>query len=223
MIKAKKIISLLIAAYMLIFSVSATVYDIEDENDESLVPIGDFIPSRVMITDYFVEGGGFVAGEIRKVTYIVKNMSNVSNVTSVLLIGWIDTVTPVEFTGTNQDYIEIIPPKEEVEFVFEYYTRNVDMTAISNVSAGFTIYYCDDALGGSERTNSVSVKLPVLHGTRSMIDEEYMKWATPSVSRLDRLMSSKLMQALYAACFVWCSIWILLLMLFKLGILKRKF
>lgn len=241
MSKIKIIICLLVVAYTLTFPVLATIPTIpieeyvnaenienvenveNDEDDEDVKVQKKFIPSRAMITDYFVEGGGLAAGKVSKVTFKLKNMSRTSNITSVLLIGWIDSSAPVEFTGINQAYVEIIFPSEEVEIVLEYYAKNVDMTAIGNVSAGFAIYFHDDALNGNERINNVSVKLPILHGARNTIAEEYMQWSTPSVSRLDRMLTSNIMQAMYAAGLVCCSIWILLLMFFKFGVLKRRF
>jgi len=202
MIKIKKTICFFLAAFALALPVSA-------------------IPSRVMIMDYFVEDGGFVAGEVSTVTFILKNMSRTSNVTSVLLIGWIDSVSPVEFAETNQAYVEIIPPGEEVAVEFEYYTKNVDMTAISSVSVGFTIYYADDALE-AERASSTSVRLPVRRGARTTIDEEDMRWSAPWVSNRDRILSSGLMQSAYMAGFVFCAVWALLLALFKFGVFKRR-
>jgi len=204
MIKIKKLFCFFIAAALLTVPVSA-------------------MPSRVIITDYFVDGGGFVAGQVSTVTFILKNTNSSSNITSVFLVGWIDSGSPVEFAETNQAYVEMISPGGEVEVVFEYYTKNVDMTAIRSVSVGFYIYYSDNALGDTERSNSVSLRLPVLRGARTTIAEEDMRWSAPMVSNIDNILSSDLMQAVYIAVFVVCVLWSILLVLFRFGILKRRF
>jgi hypothetical protein len=222
MIKIKKMICWMLAAFMLVLPVSATRIDSIENNDEYVSALMRSIPSRVMIADYYIEDGGLVAGEVSKATFIIRNMSRTSNVTSVFLSGWIDSAAPVEFIGTNQAYVEIINPSQEIAVVFEYYTRNVDMTAIGTVAAGFTIHYSDDAIAGHERSNSVSVRLPVLRGARTAIDEEDMQWPAPWVSDGERFLSANIMQAVYAAGFVFSVIWIILLVLFKFGVLKRK-
>lgn len=224
MIRLKKTLCLIITAFIFAFPIlSADYNDMENQSEESIkIPSGS-IPSRVIITDYSVEGGGLEAGKVCTVTFIIENTSKVSNVTSVLMTGWIDSVAPVEFAETNQVYVDTIVPGEKVSVVFKYYVKKVDMKAIGNVSAGFTIYYNDEALAMHERTNSISVKLPVLHGEKTTIDEEYMQWSTPLVSNRERLLSSNIMQALYAAGFVFSCIWIVLLILFKFGVLKRGF
>jgi hypothetical protein len=228
MFKSVKLLKRILAAvlavlfvFLLAFPVFAATIDIEDEPDETAVSRRVFPPSRVIITDYFVTGDGLSAGEVSTVTFVLRNMSWVSAVNSVLLTGWIESAAPVEFTGSNQVYIDAIPPRGERLAVFEYYTRHVDMTAISTVSAGFAIVYSDDA--GIERTSNVSVRLPVLRGARTTVSEDDMQWPTPWVSDRNSFLASRLMQIAYAGGFVFCVALIIIIMLFKIGILRRRF
>jgi len=223
MIRIKKIICLLIAAFMLacpVLAVSVADFDPDEESDEA--PRRFSPTSRVMITDYSIRGGGLVAGEVSEVMFVLKNTGRWATVNSVLLTGWIESIAPVEFTGTNQIFIESIPAGGEVAVIFEYYTKNVDLTALRSVSAGFNISYGDEAVG-AERSNSVSVRLPVLRGARTTIDEDDMRWSVPQASRRDQLLYSRLMQAAYAGGFIFCGVWIIIIILFKLGVFKRRF
>ena len=118
--------------------------------------------NRVMISDYYVVGGGLVAGEINTAVFILKNTGETSWVTSLLLTGWIDSGAPVDFDGTNQVYVPYIMPRGEVAVEFTYYTKNVDLTLIDTISAGFAINYGDEG-SGAERVNNVSFRPPILY------------------------------------------------------------
>jgi len=216
MIKIKKIICALIAAFILILPVTAVPVD-----EEVTPPSWTSPPSRVIITGFTVRGGGLVAGEVSTVVFTLRNTGRWVGVSSVIMTGSIESAAPVEFVGTNQVFIGRIPPDSETTVEIEYYTRNVDLTALRSISASFLIGYEDESIG-IERFNSVSVRLPVLRGARTTIDEENMRWAVPHTSRRDALLYSGAMQAVYTGGFILCAIWIIIILLFKLGILRRK-
>ena len=224
MVMIKKYICVLIA--MIIFSVP--VFANEIGYDELMGP--SYIdettrmasPGRVIITDFYIMGGGLIPGETSTAVFLLQNKGQNSYVNGVLLTGWIDSAAPVEFADTNQVYAGRMEPGAEVTITFEYYTRKVDLTAFRGVYAGFAISYGDEATN-SVLTNNVSFSLPVLSTSRVMIDEEDMKWAVPHTSNIDEFLSSGIMQAVYAGVFVLCTIWIILIFLFKLDILKRRF
>ena len=216
MIKPLKIIiSVVLCLFMLTFPVFATVY-IEDAPTQQRFP-----PARVIVTGFSVNGGGLIAGEVSTVEFVLFNTSTNTAVTSVLLTGWIDSIAPVEFTETNQAFIRRIPPGGEAVVTFEYFTRNVDMTAIGTVSAGFSIHYSEE-LSGLDRSNTVSLNLPVLRRARTTVNDEDMFWPAPFVSDLDRFLVSRTMQTVYVGGFVLCGILIVIILLFKLGILRFK-
>jgi len=208
MIRLTKKISSVLMVVLMVVSLS-TVWADED------------VPSRVIITDFFIEGGGLEAGGISMAVFMLKNTSETANVNSVLLTGSIDTTAPLELVGTNQAYVRLIPPGGEVEVEFEYYTRNVDLTSIDCISVGFTIHYGDEGTG-VERMNSVTLRLPVLRNANTAVDEADMLWPVPQDSALDEFLYSRLMQAAYAAGLVICCVGIAVLLLFKMGILRFK-
>ena len=179
-------------------------------------------PSRVLITDYSVRGGGLMAGEVSTAVFTLTNMSSETAVNSVLITGWIEAAAPVEFTRTNQVYVARIPPGGEATVVFEYYTRHVDMTAIGTVSVGFSIAYSEEE-GGTERSNNVSLRLPVQRGARTTVRDDDMEWPMPWVSDFDRLLASRAMQMVYVGGAAFSGVLTVIIMLFKTGILRRKF
>ena len=161
--------------------------------------------SRVLIDEYYVIDGGLVAGKTSTAVFMLKNTGVTANVNSVLITGWIETGAPVEFTGSNQAYVPVIPPGGLVAVEIEYSTKNVDLTSIESVSAGFTISYGDEG-SGVERTNSVSLRLPVSGGRNVVISEEDMHWTAPGDSALDGLLYSENMQLIYAAGLAICCL-----------------
>jgi len=210
----KKAMCILAITFMLagqIISANKIVYG------EPTIPL----PSRVIITSYSISGGGLVAGETRRATFVLENTSVTAYISSVLVTGRIESTAPVYFVGTNQVYIGRIPPGGNVEVVFEYYTQRVDMAAVGRVYAGLTVQYADEATR-VERINNITVHLPVLLEVRTPINEEQMQWQMRELSRIDSLLYSSVMQALYLGIIVFCVIWIVLLILFKFGILKRR-
>jgi len=227
-LRVKTALRIGIALMLGLLAVPAFAMEIEMEMELELGPDGGepgrtvtVQPGRVLITDFFVMGGGLVAGETSTVVFVLENTGE-AGVNSVVLTGWIDPAAPVEFTGTNQVYVGSIAPGGEASAMFEYYTRNVDLTALHSISAGFTISYGDEAVW-AERSNSVAVRLPVLRGARTTVGEEDMRWSEPYISRMAELLTSRAMQALYAGGFVLCSVLAALILLLKLGILKRRF
>jgi len=167
--------------------------------------------SRVLIDDYYVVGGGLAAGKTSAAVFMLKNTGMTASVNSVLITGWIETGAPVEFTGSNQAYVPLIPPGGIVAVEIEYSTKNVDLTSIESVSAGFTISYGDEG-SGAERTNSVSLRLPVSGGRNVVIKEEDMHWTVPGESALDELLYSRNMQFVYAAGLALCCFGIVVIL-----------
>jgi len=220
--KIKKIICLLLAVLILASPVLAGPMPARPtEEPEVTRPAFTSPPSRVIITGYTVSGGGLVAGEVSTVEFTIRNTGQWVGVSSVLLTGSIESAAPVEFTGTNQAFVDRIPPGGEAVVIFEYYTRNVDLTALRSVSVSFVIGYEDESIG-IERFINVSVRLPVLRGARTMIDDEDMRWSVPQTRRRDQLLYSRLMQMAYAGGIVFFGIWIIIILLFKIGVFRRK-
>jgi len=218
----KTIICIVVIALMSVLLVYAYETEYEEAEYEEDEQQGTSSPSRVIIIDYSIHGDGLAAGEVSTGIFVLKNTSAAAYVSSVLLTGWIETSAPVHFTGTNQAYIGRIPPGGTVNVAFEYYSENIDMAAISSINAGFAIHYADEATG-IERANNVTLRLPVLREGRPPLYPEQLTWQTRELSRLDSLLYSRTMQTVYLGTIIFCAIWIILLMLFKFGILKRKF
>lgn len=202
------------------------LYD-QDDSYEPYEPVTELehvrmaAPSRVIISDFLVVGGGLSAGETSTVVFVLRNTGQYADINSVVLTGWIDSDAPVSFVDTNQAYAGRIPPGEEIFVMIDYYTRNVNLTALKSVPVGFNISYGDEATN-SERTSSVTVLLPVLHGAVTVVNEEEMHWVLPHVSNFDEFMSSRIMQTVYVTVLVVCIILIILKLLFKVGLLKLK-
>jgi len=171
-------------------------------------------PSRVVIADYTIEGGGLAAGETVTAEFKLRNTGASASVSSVLVTGWIDTAAPVEFIGVNQAYVASIPPRGESVVRFTYYTRDVDLSGVGSVSAGFAIAYGDEG-SASERTNNVSVRLPVLHSDAARVSESDFYWLEPQASALDTFLYSERMQLVYAAGLSCSGAFILILFVFK--------
>jgi len=170
--------------------------------------------SRVIISDYHIVGDGLVSGKQCTLVIRLQNVSGVENVNSVLVTGWIEAGAPVEFVGVNQAYIPRILPGDEADMEFEYYTKHVDLSSIDSISAGFTILYSDEG-SGTERTNSVSLRLPVSSGTDSAFDETDMRWPEPGHSALDEFLYSTFMQTVYIAGIIFCCVCVVILLLNK--------
>ncbi|MCL2426022.1 MAG: hypothetical protein FWD05_06765 [Oscillospiraceae bacterium] len=188
----------------------------EEVGAESMTP-----PSRVIVVGYTVGGGGLAAGEISNVAIKLRNTSDNYYVNSVLLTGWIESGAPIEFSTTNQEYGGRIAPDEETIVTFTYYTQNVDLTAIASVTVGFTINYGDEATN-VERVSNVSINLPVLRGLRTSVEDADMIWATYYPSRINVILSSGGMQAVYVGLLVASLLLSVILILFKVGIFVRK-
>jgi len=191
-------------------------YDNEIEETETMTP-----PSRVIVVDHSVEGGGLVAGEISTVLLRLQNTSDYYGINSVLLTGWIESGAPVEFTATNQVYAGRIAPGGEIIVELMYYTQNVDLTAIASVTVGFAINYGDEATS-VERVSNVSINLPVLRGLRTTVEEVDMIWEAYYPSRVNVILSSREMQIVYLGLLVVSLLLSIVLILFKVGILVRK-
>jgi len=217
-----KLIKTLAAVLLIILMLPAFSHAAEltlpDELPEEIVAEP---PSRIVITEYSVGDGGLKAGEASTALFTLKNMNDSFNVNSILITAWVDSAAPVEFIGTNQSYIALLTPGGEAKAVFVYYTKNVDISAIGSVSAGFSIQYFDES-DGKERTNNISVRLPVVNYTDTTLDEAYMQWQTPSESAVDEMLYSMRMQAIYVAGLVFSCICIAVLLLFKFTVLRRK-
>jgi len=185
-----------VLATMLVYAFPAAVS--ASEGTDQMIPA-----SRVMIDEYYVVDGGLIAGKTSTAVFMLKNTGVTASVNSVLITGWIETEAPVEFAGSNQVYVPLIPPGGIVAVEVEYSTKNVDLTSIESISAGFTISYGDEGTG-VERTNSVSLRLPVSGGRNAGVSEEDMRWTEPGDSVLDVLLYSQGMQFVYAAGLVIC-------------------
>lgn len=174
------------------------------------------IPSRIIITDYFIEGGGLVAGETNSAVFVLRNTSMSSKVTSVLLTGWIDNEAPAEFDSTNQIYVPSIPPGGESSVEIKIYTNAVDLTSINSIAAGFTVSYNDEE-SQIMRSDDVCVRLPVLHVPSAIIDEANLLWQAPALSAIDKFLNAKYTQTLCITGLIVCSIGsiIKLLIMFK--------
>jgi len=205
-----------VLATTLVFTFPAAVS--AHEEPEQMIPA-----SRVMIDEYYVVDGGLIAGKTSTAVFMLRNTGVTASVNSVLITGWIETEAPVEFAGSNQVYVPLIPPGGIVAVEVEYSTKNVDLTSIESISAGFTIAYGDEGTG-VERTNSVSLRLPVSGGRNAGVNEEDMHWTEPGDSVLDVLLYSQGMQFVYAAGLVFCCAGVVVLLGGRLAeaIAKRK-
>jgi len=170
--------------------------------------------SRVVISDYYIVGDGLVSGTQSTLVIVMKNTSETDNVSSVLVTGWIETGAPVEFVGANQAYVPHILPGREATVEFEYSTKNVDLSSIDGISAGFTILYSDES-SGTERTNNVSLRLPVSSGDDSVFDEADMRWPEPKPSAMDAFLYAKYMQTIYVAGIILCCVCVVILLFNK--------
>jgi len=226
MAKVRKVVTTILITLFLVALLAVTVYADEydagyeygleyEQDPHRMQP-----PSRVIITDFWVDGGGLAAGETSAVVFALHN-TGVDYVYSVILTGWIEPASPVTFTETNQIYVGSIAPFGETFVTVEYFTSYVDLTALRSVPAGFTINYADTATD-IERTNSVTVLLPVVRGLRTAVYEGDMQWDEPHISQVDEFLTSSTMQAVYLGIFTLCAALIMVLLLFKAGILKRK-
>jgi len=174
------------------------------------------VPSgRVIVVDYYISDGGLTAGKTCTVTYILHNTARSATVSNVLVSGWVEGGAPVDMVGINQVYLPRITPDGEASFEIEYYTKNVDLTAIDSYSVGLSISYIDDGTK-TERTNSVSLRLPVSEDAHIAIDEADMRWQTPEASALFGLLNSWPMQLVFLAGLFACGAGIVLLLLGKL-------
>jgi len=186
------------------------------DEDEATAPAAPAVPAgRVIVIDYSVADGGLTAGQTCTVTYILHNTAKNATVSNVLVNGWVESGAPVDLVGINQVYMPRISPDGEVSFEFEYYTKNVDLTAIDSYSVGMTISYIDDGTK-TERSNSVSVRLPVSDSSHFAVDSVDMRWQMPESSTLFGLLNSWPMQLVYLAGFVACGAGIVLLLFGKL-------
>jgi len=174
------------------------------------------VPSgRVIVADYYTADGGLTAGKTCTVTYILHNTAKSAAVSNVLVNGWVESGAPVDLVGINQVFLPRISPDGEAAFELEYYTKNVDLTAIDSYSVGLTISYIDEGTK-TERTNSVSLRLPVSDSAIIAVDEADMRWQTPESSTLFRLLNSWPMQLVFLVGLFACGAGIALLLLGKL-------
>jgi len=184
-------------------------------------PGSDAVPSRVIIADLYVEGGGLTAGETCTAVFVLKNTSETSGVTGVLVSGWIGDGEPVEFDGVNQVYVPFISPGSEASVEFMYFTGNVDLASTTGITAGFTISYKDEG-AGIDRTNNVSVRLPVLHKSYTAVSEADMRWPEPVTTAFDAFLTARFMQAIYLIGLVFCCTGSVFLLLLKKKTLHNK-
>ena len=205
------IVTLFIVMQMFVF----TVHISADEGKQAV------IPSRIIINDYFIDGGGLVAGEISAAVLVLRNTSKTSTVSSLLLTGWIDSEAPAEFYGTNQIYVPAIPPSGDTSVELEIYTNNVDLSSINSISAGFIIDYKDEE-SEIERSTNISIRLPILRKTQSAIDEADMNWMEPETSTLYELMNADYMQKIYITGFIVCCLGSIVMIMVKLKVLRFK-
>ena len=207
------------AAVILMFSFHSPASAAEGNPGEP--PGYDTVPSRVIIVDHFIMGGGLAAGETGTAVFILRNTSETHNVSGVLVSGWIGDGEPVEFAGVNQAYVPLILPGGEVSVEFEYSTGNVDLTSIKSFSAGFTISYKDEG-SGTDRTNYVSVRLPVFSNSYTAVSDADMRWPTPVVSSADAFLATRFMQVVYMIGLIACLAGSLVLLLYKTELLRGK-
>ena len=211
MFKRNLFIILMISAFLFIRPAAAYGLTLPTEPAavESMAP-----PSRVVIADYAVEGGGLAAGKTVTAEFTLRNTGASAYVNSVLVTGWIDSASPVEFIGVNQAYVASIRPRGEAVVRFTYYTRDVDLSGVGSISAGFAITYGDEG-SAVERTNNVSVRLPVLRADAARWDESDFYWPEPQDTALDTFLYSRRMQFVYAAGLACSGFFILVLFVLK--------
>jgi len=221
-IKKTKIIFFILIVLLMVTSATAFA-DVENEPHEPIIEELDLMvpPSRIIISDYFIEGEGLVAGEISAAVITLQNTSDYYYLNSILITGWIEPGAPVEFLTTNQEYAGRLPPGEEISVTIMYYTQNVDLTAVSSVEAGFTIHFGDEATQ-TERTNNVSINLPVLRGVITAIERADMVFETYTPSSIDILLSSRNMQAVYLGVLIASFLFSVIIILFKARVFVRK-
>jgi len=199
---------ILMLALMLALPTTAHAYAAPAEDDAKPA-------SRVVVSGYSVADGGLEAGRASTASITLHNTAKTAVVSSLLVTGWVETGAPVEIVGVNQVYVPLIRPDGEATVEFDYYTKNVDLASIDTISAGFTITYYDEG-SAVERTNSVSLRLPVLESSRAAVDEAEMRWREPTPSSIDRFLNSNLMQLLYFTGLAVCAAGIAILVLLKL-------
>ena len=211
----KTILSFVIvfAAFFLCARVSASEISVPEEPVYSP-------PSRIIVTAYSAEGGGLTPGNSCAVTIELQNTSAISRVNSVLITGWIDSSAPVHFAETNQAYITTIPPNGTAYAEFIYYTEKIALSAVESVNAGFNIYYSDE-VAGADRTNNVSVRIPVLYEKTDT--EKEIRWQDPPAAGVEALLFSARMQPIYSAVTVFCLFGVVLSLLNKIRIALRRF
>jgi len=184
-------------------------------------PESDAVPSRVIIEDLYVEGGGLAAGKPGTAVIVLRNTSATASVTGLLVSGWIGDGEPVEFEGVNQVYVPFMAPGGNASVDFKYLTGNVDLTSTTSISAGFTISYKDEG-SGIDRTNNVSVRLPVLNKSYTAVSEADMRWPEPVTTAFDAFLASRFMQIIYLMGLIGCCTGIVVLLLSKKKILHIK-
>jgi len=104
-----------VLAITLVLAFPATV-SAEEEPDQ-MAPA-----SRVLIDEYYIIDGGLSAGRTSTAVFLLKNTGVTASVNSVLITGWIETGAPVEFAGSNQVYVPLIPPGGIIAVEVEYST-----------------------------------------------------------------------------------------------------
>ena len=211
--------ALVFMVVLLVFSFPAQV--LADEDDPEVTPESNAVPSRVIVADHYIEGGGLAAGETGTAVFVLKNTSETSNVSGLLVSGWIADGEPVEFDGVNQAYVPLLLPGSQTAVELKYFARNVDMTTVRSVSVGLTVSYKDEG-SGIDRTNNISLRLPVIHTSYPAVSEADMRWQTPAVSAFDEYLTSRLMQVVYMAGLIICFAGSVILLLFKTKVLRYK-
>jgi len=212
-------IALAMAAALLMLSFHPRVSAAEESPEASSG--SDAVPSRVIIEDLYVEGGGLTAGEAGTAVFVLRNTSVTTSVTGVLVSGWIGEGEPVEFDGVNQAYVPLISPGGEASVEFKYLTGNVDLTSTTSISAGLTISYKDEG-SGIDRTNNVSVRLPVLNKSYTAVSEADMRWPEPVTTAFDAFLASRFMQAIYLIGLFGCCTGSVVILLSKKNFLHNK-
>jgi len=211
---SKSIPAALVFTVLIMLTLAFPLTAFADEDDE-LLSAGPKAASRVIISDYSVADGGLTAGKTCIATFTLHNVNENAAVNSVLVTGGIETGAPVVYVGVNQAYVPLIEPGGEAVVEFEYYTKNVDMTSIDSISVALTISYVDEGTE-IERTNSVSLRLPVSESTPAVVSDADMHWQEPGTSGMNGFLDSGRMQMVYFVGLVVCGVGIGVLLFRKL-------
>lgn len=166
--------------------------------------------TRVIVTKFEIEGGGIVAGATSDIVYTIKNTSATNPVHSVLVAWWSDSVAPLDFVETNQAYVPLIEPLEEVQVTFTVRARPVDLSSSDSIASSLAIHY--SAYGQSDRTNNVMVRLPVYQDpsdTTELEVEESWQWPAP---RSSGFLNSRLVKITSLGGFGLCCMAIALVL-----------